>query len=209
MDDLTFRAAAKSDLPWVIEIMYEDPPGDMRAIEPNVLKAKALGAIIVRAGIEVELGDTLVAIADGRPVGLLEAKRPGDLPYAASMLTNLRVLMRGVPIIGLRGLLRYFRYQRARARVQIDYPLDSYYVRELDVDPAYRNRGIGARLLEHAEADARAAGAARMSLCTGVSNPAQHLYQRAGLRVVETRRHKSYEQMTGNPGRVLMTKELS
>ena len=117
--------------------------------------------------------------------------------------------MRGLPIMGLRGLLRYLRYQRARAKVQLDHPLDAYYVRELDVDPAYRNRGIGARLLEFAEAEARAAGAARMALSTGISNPAQHLYERAGFRIVETRRHAEYERITGgNPGRVLMVKEL-
>ncbi len=119
------------------------------------------------------------------------------------------MLLRGLLIVGLGGALRYVRYTRARARVEIGHPPDSYYIGELDVHPEDRNRGIGARLLEYAETEARAEGFGRMSLCTGISNPAQHLYERAGFRIVETRRHPDYERLTGNPGRVLMVKELS
>jgi ribosomal protein S18 acetylase RimI-like enzyme len=208
MDDLTIRLATCADMQRLIDIMYDDPPGDMRAIEPDVRKAKAVGALVMRAGLDVDVRRTAVAVADARAVGLLEVKHPGDRPYASSAFANGKVLVRGLPIVGLGGLVRYFRYQKARARVQIEYPPDSYYVRELDVDPGYRNRGIGARLLEHGEVEAREMGVSRMSLCTGITNPAQHLYERAGFRIVETRRHADYERITGNPGRVLMVKEL-
>ena len=144
----------------------------------------------------------------GGVVGLLETKRPGDTAQTPSALAIPGVLARGLPIVGLAGLLRYFRYQQARAKVDIKHPPDAYYIGELDVDLTSRNRGIGAHLLAHAEAEARAAGIARMALCTGVSNPAQHLYERAGYRIVETRRHADYERITHNPGRVLMIKDL-
>ncbi len=87
-------------------------------------------------------------------------------------------------------------------------PPDAYYIGELDVDPTCRNRGIGARLLAHAEADARAAGIGRKALCTGVSNPAQHLYERFGFRIRETKTEAEYERYSGSPGRVWMVKEL-
>jgi ribosomal protein S18 acetylase RimI-like enzyme len=209
MDDLTIRPATSADMPRLIDIMYDDPPGDMRAMEPDVRRAKAIGALIIRAGIEIDVERTVVAVADGRPVGLLETKRPGDKAQTPSALAIPSVLVRGLPIVGLAGLARYFWYQRARAKVQIDHPPDAYYIGELDVDPTCRNRGIGARLLEHAEAEARVAGVARMALCTGISNPAQHLYERAGYQIVETRRHADYERITGNPGRVLMVKDLA
>ena len=48
-----------------------------------------------------------------------------------------------------------------------------------------------------------------MSLVTTVVNPARHLYERQGFKVVETRTDAEYERMTGIPGRNLMVKELS
>ncbi|MFI5178964.1 MAG: GNAT family N-acetyltransferase [Vicinamibacterales bacterium] len=180
----------------------------MRAIEPDVRKAKAIGALTVRNGMEIDVSRTVVAVIGGRPVGLMEAKRPGESANAMVFATG-NMLLRGLLILGLGGALRYVRYTRARARVEISRPPDSYYIGELDVHPEDRNRGIGARLLEYAESEARAEGFGRMSLCTGISNPAQHLYERAGFRIIETRRHSDYERLTGNPGRVLMVKELS
>lgn len=209
MEELTIRRATDGDMQRLIDIRYDDPPESMRAIEPDVRRAKAIGAVCIRAGIDIDLHRTVVALAEGQPVGLLEVKLPGDRAKGSSSFANAKVLVRCLPIMGLRGLVRYFRYQRARARVQVKRPADSYYIGELDVDPAWRNRGIGARLLKHAEAEARGAGFTRMSLATGITNPAQHLYERAGFRIVETRRHADYERITGNPGRVLMMKDLA
>jgi ribosomal protein S18 acetylase RimI-like enzyme len=48
-----------------------------------------------------------------------------------------------------------------------------------------------------------------MALTTGISNPAQHLYERFGFEIAETKRDAAYEKLTGNPGRVLMVKRLS
>jgi ribosomal protein S18 acetylase RimI-like enzyme len=208
MSDLTIRAATPADMPRLIDIMCDDPPGDMRAIEPDLRKAKAIGALAMRAGMEIAVERTVVALDDGRAVGLLETKRPGDKKQAVSALAIPTVLIRGLQIVGFPGLVRYLRYQRARAKVQIEHPPDAYYIGELDVDPTCRNRGIGAQLLAYAEAEARALGIARMALCAGISNPAQHLYERAGYRIAETRRHTDYERITNNPGRVLMVKDL-
>ncbi len=208
MDEMTIRRATSADTQRLIDILYDDPPRDMRAMEPDVRKAKALGALAVRNGLEVAVSRTVVAVIGGRPVGLMEAKRPGQ-DANATVFAIGNMLLRGLLIVGLGGGLRYVRYRRARARVEIGRPPDSYYIGELDVHPETRNRGIGARLLEYAEAEARAEGVGRMSLCTGITNPAQHLYERSGFRIVETRRHPDYERLTGNPGRVLMVKELS
>jgi ribosomal protein S18 acetylase RimI-like enzyme len=85
---------------------------------------------------------------------------------------------------------------------------DSYYVAELDVDPAFRGRGIGGMLLDYGEAEARAAGVPRMSLVTDITNPAQHLYERHGFRIVETKRDAEFERWWRTPGRVRMVKDL-
>ncbi len=208
MDELTIRPARHADMQRLIDILYDDPPRDIRAIAPDSLKAKRIGALVVRNGLEIDVRLTVVAVRDGRAVALMETRRPGeDARMTAGAVA--RVLLRGLPIMGLGGLIRYLRYQRARAKVQVVRPADSYYIGELDVDPAWRNRGIGALLLRHAEADARAAGFTRMSLATGIANPAQHLYEREGFRIVETRRDAGYERLTANPGRVLMVKSLA
>jgi len=47
-----------------------------------------------------------------------------------------------------------------------------------------------------------------MSLTTHIANPARHLYERHGFRVVETRTDPDYERYTGIEGRVRMAKEL-
>ncbi|HEU0242144.1 MAG TPA: GNAT family N-acetyltransferase [Micromonosporaceae bacterium] len=50
--------------------------------------------------------------------------------------------------------------------------------------PEHRGRGLGARLLAALADEARAAGFARLSLAVERDNPAAHLYQRCGYRVV-------------------------
>jgi ribosomal protein S18 acetylase RimI-like enzyme len=208
MDKVTIRPAGAGDLDRFIAIMYDEPTPDMRGIMPDPRKGRAVGALILQAGLEVRPECTVVAELDGRVVGLMEAMRPSD-DATIKPLAVLRVLARALPIVGPAGLLRYFRYQRARARVQVDRAPASFYIAELDVDPECRNRGIGGALLRYAEEVARREGFGLMSLTTTTINPAQHLYQRNGFHVVETRLDSAYEAITGIPGRVLMVKDLA
>jgi ribosomal protein S18 acetylase RimI-like enzyme len=64
-------------------------------------------------------------------------------------------------------------------------------------------------LLRHAEEQARRAGCPRMTLTTNITNPAQHLYERFGFRVRETKTDAEYQRYSGCPGRVWMVKELA
>jgi ribosomal protein S18 acetylase RimI-like enzyme len=59
-----------------------------------------------------------------------------------------------------------------------------------------------------AEEQAREASAPAMALSTTTDNPARHLYERLGYRVVDTRRDPAYERYTGIEGRLLMVKDL-
>jgi ribosomal protein S18 acetylase RimI-like enzyme len=47
-----------------------------------------------------------------------------------------------------------------------------------------------------------------MALTTTTENPARHLYERHGFRVVETRTDPAYERYTGIEGRHRMVKDL-
>ena len=72
--------------------------------------------------------------------------------------------------------------------------------------PAYRGRGVGARVVAHLLADARSRGVTRVSLETGSMEffaPARALYARAGFRPCVP--FGSYHQ---DPNSVFMTLEL-
>lgn len=206
--DIAIRLALRSDLDRLIAVMYDDPPRDLLAVVPELARARKVGALTLVHGFEFDLQQTSVAECDGVVVGLLELRRPGSEagPAVSSVLT---LLARALPLMGAHGMLRFARYHRARSRVNIPHPRDALYVGELDVHPEFRNRGIGARLLDHADEVARREGYRRMALTTTTINPAQHLYTRHGYRIVETRLDAEYERLSGIPGRVLMVKDMA
>ena len=205
---ISIRHAQDADLSQMCEILYEDPPLEMRAIVPDLRQARRIGALLLHHRVEANVDRTVLAVIDAEPVGLMETMRPAD-EVNISALTIVRVLARGLMIVGPRGLARYLRWQTARSLVQVQPAPDSYYIAELDVHPRHRNRGIGAHLLRHAEREARNEGFSQMSLATSIINPAQHLYTREGYRIIETRRDARYERISGIPGRVLMVKDLA
>ena len=208
MTDITIRPANATDLDRIIAIICDDPVPDLLAVEPRVERARRIGAVTIRNGLDIDLARTVLAIVEGEAVGLLETSRPGETS-SVSPLAMLRVLTQGMMISGPRVLASYVRHERARSRVQVERPKDAYYIGELDVHPQSRNRGIGARLMVHAEGEARAGGFARMALTTGITNPAQHLYTRSGFHIAESRSDAAYERITGIPGRMLMVKDLA
>lgn len=79
-------------------------------------------------------------------------------------------------------------------------------IKTMRVTAAARGRGVGRRLLEHLLEQARARGARRLSLETGVEDyfaAARRLYQRAGF--VECLPFGTYRE---DPNSVFMTREI-
>lgn len=198
MEGLTFRRATAADTERIAEIIAGEPGQEPVGITGGRERARAFGLGMAR----LPNGPwgwqrTVVAELDGQVVGILQAGH--DAPPMRRITPRLAVL--ALRTFGPIGVLRLLPRLWARARVQTQPPVDSYYVAELDVDPRYRNQGIGGALLDYAEAEAREKGHRLMSLSTTTANPARHLYERHGFRVVETRTDPDYKRFTGIAGR--------
>ncbi len=204
MQGLSIRAATAADTRCIAEILAGDPGPEATAICGAAGPARRFGMGFVRLPHSPQgWPHTTVAELDGRVIGIIQA---GQLTQG--LRVTPRVALLAVRVLGplrLPGVLRRF---RARARVQTHAPAGSYYISELDVDPAFRNRGIGGAMLDWAEAQARAGGYTVMSLSTTTVNPARRLYERHGFRVAQTLTDPEYERVTGIAGRHLMQKDL-
>jgi len=207
MEGLRFRRATPADAERIAEIIAGEPGREAIGIAGDVHKARAIGMVIARmegmppgpGGLE----HTLLAELGGETVGIVHARSGPD-----RFKITPPVALAAIRIFGPLGAVRLLPRVRARARVEMPSPAGAYHIGELDVDPRYRNRGIGGALLGYAEKEARKQGCRQMSLITTTDNPARRLYERHGFRVVETRTDPDYERYTGIEGRMLMVKEL-
>lgn len=204
MDGLSIRRATAADTERIAEIMAGEPGPEATAIVGNVAGARRLWMEMVRVpGSPMGWEVTTVAEADGMVLGVLQA---GDQESSVKITLGLALLaMRAAGPLGIVGLVRRL---RAQDRVKPAPIPGAYRVRELHVDVRYRSRGIGGVLLDYAEAEARAGGYTQVALTTTTVNPARHLYERHGFRVVETRTDPIYERYTGIEGRHRMVKQL-
>jgi ribosomal protein S18 acetylase RimI-like enzyme len=206
MDGLVIRPATGDDCDRIAAIIDDPPSAQAIAICGDERRARAAGRLLVRHGLSITIDSTVLATIDGAVVGIMDAGidrkefEPAPLDYVRLLIPVLRA-------IGPAALVRYVRSRQQWERVSFTHGPRDYYIAELDVAQAYRNRGIGAALLRHAEDEARRLDATRMSLSTNIENPAQHLYVRAGYRIVETKRDAAYRRWGGSEGRVFMVKD--
>ena len=204
MENLTIRRATPADTKRIAEIMAGEPGREAAAIAGSEEGARRLWMEMVRMpGSPMGWHVTTVAEAGDMVLGILQA---GDQESSIKITPGLVFLtLRVVGPLGIVGLVRRL---KAQGRVKPPPIPGAYRVRELHVDPRYRSRGIGCALLNHAEAEARTGGYTQMTLTTTTVNPARHLYERHGYRVVDTRTDPDYERYTGIAGRHRMVKDL-
>jgi ribosomal protein S18 acetylase RimI-like enzyme len=203
VDGLTIRNAVPGDTNRIAEIIAGEPGREAIGLTGSVELAREFGIALVRLPNSPQGWErTVVAELDKRVVGIIQA---GDFP---DFQVTPRLVYLAIRVFGPVKLMRLMPRLSARGRVQPKRPRGAYHVAEIDVDPKFRSQGIGGALLDHAEADAAASGYERMSLTTTTINPARHLYERHGFRVVATKTDGTYEKYTGIEGRHLMVKDL-
>jgi len=207
MGEMIIRAAREGERARIAAIIDDPPSRQSVAIAGDERRARKAGLLFARAGMSVQLSSTVVAEIDGEVAGFMDAGVDRKDPDVTAAMAA-RLLGPALLAVGPAGLLRFIRSRPAWRRVGFSPPATDYFIAELDVAASHRNRGIGAALLAHGEAEARRLGCTRMSLTTNIDNPAQHLYERTGFRVVGTKRDAGYERWGGSPGRVFMVREL-
>jgi len=198
------RAAGSEDINDIARII-NDPPEPPMAKLLGQERATKLGTLLVKSGAYPTLENTTLAEVDGRVAGVLAcgaAEGPALMRELLPLAPRLLLLLGPVTPRAIYGFW-------LRGRLMFDIPPDAFVVSELYVDEKLRNRGIGGRLLQHANVLALEAKESRMWVETGVTNPARRLYERHGYRAVEEKTSIAYQRLTDSPGRVLMTKELS
>jgi ribosomal protein S18 acetylase RimI-like enzyme len=201
---VVLRAATPDDIAVISRIINVPPePPLAHAIGPD--RATRLGDLFVREGVTIAIPDTTVAVLDGEVVGVMDCGGGSTVELATGQALRMLPRILGIvwPVLPL--ALRSFWVRRY---VKFDPVPEAFQVAELYVDERQRNRGIGGRLLEHAESLARERCAPRMSIETGITNPARRLFQRHGYAVIATKADPRYEHVTGSPGRILMVREL-
>lgn len=204
-NQIQLRQATAADLPAISRIMNYPPEPPMATLLGSD-RASRLGDLLVRSGATIALRATTVAVLDGAVVGVLDCGSQYGVRLSAGRL--LRMLPQAFAILGPR-LPRAVHGLWLRRRVQFEAQPGSFPIGELYVDEAMRNRGIGGRLIRHAEDLARRNAASRLCVETGIDNPALRLYERHGYTVVASKTDAGYKRLTGSPGRVLRSKDIS
>jgi ribosomal protein S18 acetylase RimI-like enzyme len=205
MMDITFRPAHHDETDRIAEIMFGEPPQEAVRVCEGVERARRFCYMQVKTPtLGMGWDRTVFGMLGDEPVTVLQAGRQiGGMSVTPALVWNT------LRILGPVRTVRSLPFLSAMRRVNAPAPEGSYHIAELHTHPDHRNKGLGKAALEYAEAEAREEGVATMSLVTTVINPARHLYERQGFKVIETRTDVEYERMTGIPGRNLMVKELS
>lgn len=201
--EIAVRSATEGDIPALRAVIGSEPSDEQVALAGgDRRKASRLRQVLMASvGSRAAIPRTVVAVADGEAVGLLQSGREGAGISPGLIWGLLRVF-------GPLGMRRFLQRDRLRSRVHIPVPEGTFHIAEVHVLSERRNLGIGAALMAEAERMARAGGFAAMSLTTTTSNPARRLYERSGFEVVKSTSDEEYRRCTGIDGRVLMLKRL-
>jgi ribosomal protein S18 acetylase RimI-like enzyme len=181
------RRARSDDASGAAPLIYSSGPAVFDFIFGEAAKGNAIGFLRRAFPLRGNLFSHrhhYVAASDEEVVGTLALLTKKDVrnsqPYTAA-----RIALH----YGLRTLGVLWRGIRVESELIKPPKASCLYVAHVGVAPTFQGKGIGTRLLRHAEHEARALGVAHLSLDVSVQNPgAQSLYERLGFHVVETRK---------------------
>jgi len=204
MSEVSIRPATADDIPRIEQIRLQHVyPGHLALMGSDDRAMRYSSGRTKLDRIPNAAKVTVVAEVDGTVEGVLQYTFGSDAPRAG--FDHARLLF---SLLGPLGLVRRLPVLRARERVKIPVPADAFRVFNLQVDIAFRCRGIATQLLDWAEDEARRLDAPRMALLADSTSAAVRLYERNGYRTTVRATDHDYERYTEDPGRVLMEKDL-
>jgi GNAT superfamily N-acetyltransferase len=206
LDGVTIRAATPRDWVRFAEIIHGAPDAASIAVSGSAARARRFGAELVRLHSRHRSRTTMAAVLDERVVAVFAYSADNDRPTRVYRIVHLWAAMR---VFGPFGIAGWLRRARVRRRVQPELPRECFYLAEVDVDPAYRNLGIGSDVLRWVEREAIRQGFRQMTLRVTLTNPAVRFYERHGFTIVDTITDHRYEALTGSHGRALMHKRCT
>jgi ribosomal protein S18 acetylase RimI-like enzyme len=133
-----------------------------------------------------------------------------ELSYPASTMKTLELptLLKFAGIAGLATCCRMVARSYPLQSIT-DAQTDDFFLAHLAVMPEFEGRGLGRRLLQHAEDKARAAGLRRITLTVDADNArAVNVYARAGFSVTGTSTFERLRRRFSYSGYHHMSKEL-
>lgn len=201
---VTLRDARPAD-PGVPELLYVSAAGHYDRYFGTRDRAVALiRAAYPRPRHVASFAVSRVAEIEGRPAGVAAAFSVADL----ARLSRRFAALTG-PCIPPWHWLAAVRTTRVASRLTPPPPDDAWYVDALAVASWARRAGVAQALLADAEAQARAAGHARLALDTGLDNaPARALYESAGFEAHGVREDRRAATVIGAPGLVAYARAL-
>ena len=200
-----FRRATREESDLLADLVLGEPEQETTRVGMALYgmhtfdEARRMFRLLWRAGENWRQSE--MAIADGRPVGVLQTGRPSTRITLAIVVAALRSL-------GPATLLRMPSRLRTQRRVTPEKPEGAYVISEIHVAPDFRGRKIGELIIAHAEEDARQGEFPMMALHTLTTNPARSFYERLGFTVAAEAHDADFERLTGAKGNVLYVKRL-
>ena len=204
--DLSFRQATEADSDLLADLVLGDAEQETTRVAmrlygiTDIEQARSLFRLLWGAGESWKRSE--LVLFDDEVCGIL------TIGGSSTRITS-GFIASAVRSLGLFTLLRAAGRLRLQRRVVPEKPGGACVVSELHVAPGFRGRGLGQRMLAHAEEGARAGGYAVMALHTLTTNPARRLYERCGYEAVAELTDAEFERLTGASGNILFVKRLT
>jgi len=200
-ESTVIRPARADDLDALVAIQHSEPTREIIGLAGSPERARRFGSALARSDGILKPARPVVVIdgATGPIAFMAYSIGPSESGSLTPGLVVGVIAALGPNVFGLPRRLS------ALKTVQLVAPEDSLYIAELHVHPEHRGEGLGSHLLAWSADKCVELGLDRRSLVTGTSNPAIHLYERHGFKIVKTATDERYERIFGQAGRVLMT----
>ncbi len=214
LEEVTISKAVPEDAAAAAELMYEAGfPSEQLVFGKSKSQAKKLAIdtyseVFARPGHIQSYSHTFVARIDGNVVGMLLGYDKKQ--RRAAIRASYKIIISWLKRIPIRNLFNILRFVIEIGRSSAPVTEEDYYIEYLAVNPQRRLQGIGQRLMQAAELEARQQGAKCLALDMLIDNEeAGCFYERLGFQAVKTVTYKKRYAKYGMSGERRMVKYLS